>query len=65
MARKLGIELLKSESIEFGSSVLEVSKIKINGREMLSFAKFYKDASGEKKFPKSLAVPLGLSAQVI
>jgi hypothetical protein len=63
--RKLEIETLKKEELSFGSSVVEISRTKIQGREMLSFAKFYKDSSGEKKYPKSFAVPFDLRDDVI
>ncbi len=65
--REFEIVTLKSESVPFGNSgLLEVSHTKINGKDMLSFAKFYFDsATKEKKFPKGFAVPIELKDKVI
>lgn len=65
--KEFEIILLKSEPVPFGNSgLLEVSHTKINGKDMLSFTKFYRDsATGEKKFPKGFAVPIDLKDKVI
>ncbi|MBI5229287.1 hypothetical protein HY991_04190 [Candidatus Micrarchaeota archaeon] len=65
MVRKLDIETVKSKAVEWGTSVIEISHTKIDGKDMISFAKFYKDSSGQRKFPKSFAVPFGLRDQLV
>ena len=68
MAKKeFKVEIEKSEDIPMGKGgLLCVSRAKINGRDMISFSKFFLDtATGERKFPKGFAVPIDLKDKVI
>ena len=63
--KKLDIKNVKTESMEWGSSVLDVSHTIIEEKDMISFAKFYNDSNGQKQFPKSFAIPFDLNAKII
>jgi hypothetical protein len=64
--RKLDVQVVKKESLEWGkANVLEVSHTIINGKEMISLAKFFKSPDGERKYPKGFAIPLDLKDSFI
>ena len=70
MAQKRGeftIETLKSEDILVGKGgLITIARTKINGKDMLSFTKFFLDTStGERKFPKGFAVPIQAKDEVL
>ena len=67
MKGEFHIETLKSQDIPTGKGgLIQVSRTKINGKDMISFAKFFLDtATGEKKFPKGFAIPLEAKDEII